>query len=83
MLEMVKNARRRRRRRRTRMEMLMRRRVTTRNTCDLTVLGARTFSWRRGRGTSTWLCAALGFERIARVVIFDLGNKNFGLLPFC
>ena len=32
-LKMVKNAR---RKRRTRMEMLMRRRVTTRNTCDLT-----------------------------------------------
>ena len=76
-LKMVKNAR---RKRRTRMEMLMRRRVTTRNTFDLTVPGARTFSWRRGRGTSTWL---LGFERIVRVVIFDLGDKSFGLLPFC
>ena len=46
-LRIVKNAR---WRRRTRMEMLMRRRVTTRNTSDLTVPPAR--------GTSTWLCAA-------------------------
>ena len=74
-LKMAKNAR-----RRTRMEMLMRTRMTTMNTSDLTVPGARTFSWRRGRGTSTWL---LGFERIVRVVIFDSSDKNFGLLPFC
>ena len=53
-LKIVKNAR---WRRRTRMEMLMRRRMTTRNMSDLTVPGARTFSWRRGRETSTWLCA--------------------------